>query len=184
MSFHSSFVPTLLATSEPLKPSAKRPILQYVHVDGLGRYETTDSYTLTRITPKTLPQLYPDTKAFFSASPDWQPVDKNALISACELAISTHKALGKAGKKLPTLELNGPDTLAMPGTEFETKRPLPQYLGHATRIDPKRLLPILKSTLAFPRSLEWYQLDELSPLQFRQETEYGTIETIIMPLLF
>jgi len=73
----------------------------------------------------------------------------------------------------------------MPGTALETVRVLVHTLNHSmpTKVDAKRMLAILKSVIDFPKPLEWFQESPVSPLQFRQETEYGTIESMLMPLI-
>jgi len=62
---------------------------------------------MTRITPKPILEPFPQTGRFWSQNPVWRPTDKHDLIHACELAISTLKALGKSSKtKYPVLILN------------------------------------------------------------------------------
>jgi hypothetical protein len=85
---HTSLVPFLIATASDGKV---RPTLACINRTDENVYESTDTFTLTRITPKEPLQPFPDIKKFMPANPVWETVPLQDLINASELAILNAK---------------------------------------------------------------------------------------------
>ena len=168
---HASLIKSLEVN---MPKSEARPSLKYIHMDDQGRYETTDSFSMTRVTPKVNLPTYPNTGSFWEKEPVYKIVDKAELQKACEVTLAL-----VIKWNVPTLILNWKESKTS-GNDYN----FPNELGHSlpTWVDAKRLLVFLKSISKEKRPLEWYQKNPLAPLQFILLAEHGTIEYMLMPL--
>jgi hypothetical protein len=95
---HKSFIKCLQAC---IPKSEARYALKYIHIDEQGRFETTDSYTMTRVTTKVNLPTYPNTTSFWEKEPEYKIVDRAELQKACEVTLAFFKK-----PNLPVLILN------------------------------------------------------------------------------